>query len=120
MESSKLKLNVNKTDVIIIGTKQQRNKIVDYFPVKIFGNDTSPSDTVRNLGVVFDSNFSFHQYISLVYKSCFHHIRDFRRIRRHLSLSSAKTISIALINSRLDYCNLLLNNTAKKLQRAQN
>ena len=33
MESSKLKLNVDKTDIIIIGTKQQQNKIVDYFPV---------------------------------------------------------------------------------------
>ena len=39
---------------------------------------------------------------------------DFRRIRSHLSLYSAKTISVALINSRLDYCNSLLNNIAKK------
>ena len=52
MESSKLKLIVDKTDLFIIGEKQQRNKIVDYFPVKILGNDTSSSDTVRNLGVV--------------------------------------------------------------------
>ena len=43
MESSKLKLNVDKTDLIIIGTKQQRNKIVDYFQVKMFCNDISPS-----------------------------------------------------------------------------
>ena len=52
MESSKLKLNIDKTDVITIGTKQQRNKIVDYIPIKILGNDTSPSYTVRNIGVV--------------------------------------------------------------------
>ena len=89
-----LKFDADKTDLIIIGTK----KIVDYFPVKILSNDISPSETVRNLGVVFDSNFSFHQYISHVCKSCFYHIRDFR----HLSLSSANTISVALINSRLD------------------
>ena len=31
MESSKSKRNVDKTDLIIIGTKQQRIKIVDYF-----------------------------------------------------------------------------------------
>ena len=53
MESNKLKLNVDKTYQIIIGTKQQQNKIVDYFPIKILGNDISPSNTVRNLGVVF-------------------------------------------------------------------
>ena len=75
------------------------------FQLKYLGNYRSPSDTVRNLGVVFDSNLSFHQYISQVCRSHFYHIRDFRRIRRHLSLSSAKTVSVALINSRLDYCN---------------
>ena len=33
MESSKLMLNVDKTDIIIIDTNQKRNKIADYFPV---------------------------------------------------------------------------------------
>ena len=49
MESGKLKLNIETSGLIIIGTKQQRNKIVDYFPVKILGNDTSPSDTLWEL-----------------------------------------------------------------------
>ena len=44
--------------------------------------------------------------------------------RRHLPLSTAKTISNSLISSRLDYCNSLINNIAKqdlsKLQRVQN
>jgi len=66
VESNNLKFNVDTTDLIIIGIKQQRNKIVDYSPVKLRGNDASPSDTVRNLGVVFDSDFGFHQYISQV------------------------------------------------------
>ena len=63
---------------------------------------------------------SFHKFanhVSII-------IRDFRRIRRHVSLLSAKTISVALINSRLDYCNSFLNNFGKqnlsKLQREQN
>ena len=81
-------------------------------------------DTVRNLGVVFDSDFNFRQHISQVCKSCFYHICDLRRIWRHISISTAKTISVALISSRLDYCNSLLNNIAKrqlaKLQRVQN
>ena len=124
MESSKLKLNPDKTDLIIIGTKQQRNKVINHFPVKLLGSDTFPSDTVRNLGVIFDSDFNFRQHISQVCKSCFYHIRDLRRIRRHISISTAKTISTTLISIRLDYCNSLLNNIAKrdlaKLQRVQN
>ena len=114
----------DKTNLIIIGTKQQRDRVINHFPVKLFGSDTFPSDTVRNLGVVFDSDFNVRQHISQVCKSCFYHIRDLRRIRRHISRSTAKTISMALISSCLDYCNSLLNNIAKrdlaKLQRVQN
>ena len=54
----------------------------------------------------------------------FYHIRDLNRIRRHIPLSTATTISNALISSPLDYCNSQLNNIAKqdlsKLQRVQN
>ena len=52
-----MKHNVDETDLVIIGTKQQRNKIFDYFPVKILGNDISTTDTVHNVDVVFDSDF---------------------------------------------------------------
>ena len=123
VESSKLKLNQGNID-IIIGTKQQRNRVISHFPVKLLGSDTFPSDYVRNLGVVFDSDFNFRQHISKEYKSCFYHIRDLRRIRRHISISTAKIISTALVSSRLDYCNSLLNNIAKsdlaKFQQVQN
>ena len=88
MESSKLKLKPDKTHLAIIGTKQQRNFVISHFPVKLLGSDTFPSGTVCNLGVVFDSDFNFHQHISQVCKSCFYHIRDLRRIRRHISIST--------------------------------
>ena len=66
MESSKLKLNPDKIDLIIIGTKQQRNMVISHCPVKLLGNDPFPSDTVRNLGVVLDSDFNCRQDISQV------------------------------------------------------
>ena len=117
-------LNPDKTDLMVVGTKQQRNRVISHFPVKVLGSDTFPSDTVRNLGVVFDRDFNFRQHISQVCKSCFYHIRDLRRIRGHISISTAKTLSRALICSHIDYCNSLLNNIAKrdlaKLQRVQN
>ena len=124
MKSSKLKLNSGKTEFIIIGTKQQRHNLSAHFPVKLLDHDITPSDSVRNLGVIFDSDFSFHKHVSEICKSCFYHIRDLRRIRRHIPLSTAKTISNALISSRLDYGNSLLNNIPKqdlsKRQRVQN
>ena len=120
-----LKLNYDKTEFVIIGTKQQRHKLSNHFPVKLLDNDITPSDSVRNLSVIFESDFSFHKHVSaIICKSCFYHIRDIRRIQRHIPSSTAKTISNVSISSRLDYCNSLLNNIAKqdlsKLQRVQN
>ena len=56
VKSSKLKLNSDKTECIIIGIKQQRHKLSNHFPVKLLDNDKSPSDSVRNVGVIFDSD----------------------------------------------------------------
>ena len=72
MKSSKLMLNSDKTEFIIIDTKQQRHKLSNHLPVKLLDNDICPSDSVRNLGVVFESDFSFHKHVSNIYKSCFY------------------------------------------------
>ena len=93
------------TQVYIELSQSDTHNHSNHFPVKLLDNDICPSDSVRNLGVVFDSDFSFHKQVSNICKSCFYHIRDLRRIRRHIPLSTAKTISNALISSRLDYCN---------------
>ena len=74
--------------------------------------------------VIFDKNFTFHSHISVVCSSCFYHMRDLCRIRRHLDLDSAKLLATALISSRLDYCSSLLYGVADidltRLQRVQN
>ena len=87
MESSKLKPNPDKTHLIIIGTKPQQNSVICHFPFKLLGSDTFPSDTVRNIGVVFDSDFNFRQHISQICKPCFYHIHHIYLIRRHISIS---------------------------------
>ena len=55
---------------------------------------------------------------------CFYHIHDLRRIRKSLSLDLAKQIAVALVSSKLDYCNSLFSNMPEKdiarLQRVQN
>ena len=76
MESSKLKLNPDQTDLIITGTMQQRNRVINHVPVKVIGSDTFPPDTVCNVGVVFDSDFNFRQHISQICKSCLYHVHD--------------------------------------------
>lgn len=108
MNANKLKLNPDKTEFIVFGSELHRSQLSHLFPVEILGNALFPTDKVRNLGVIFDSSFSFSAQVSAICSSSYYHIRDFARIRRYLKRPTAITLANALVSSRLDYCNSLL------------
>ena len=110
MIASKLKLNPDKTEFILIGTKAQRDKFEKYFPTKLLDQDVTPTDSARNLGIEFDKDFNFKKHISKACRSCYHHIRDLRCLRRCLTAAVTKTIATSLVSSKLDYCNYILYN----------
>ena len=105
MSMNKLKLNPDKTEFLLVGNERQQRKYLSMFPIELFGVKTNPAKSARNLGVIFDKNFTVRSHISTVCSSCFYHLRS---IRRHLDLDSAKLLAAALVSSRLDYCTSLL------------
>ena len=124
MNLNKLLLNPSKTEFLLIGTKQQRLKFSDLTNLSL-SNDIIPvSSSARNLGFIFDSDMSFSDQINSVSKSCHFHIRDIRRIRHLLPLSTATALANSLVSSKLDYCNSLYSGISQtnlnKLQRIQN
>ena len=106
MNLNKLLLNPSKTEFLLIGTKQQRLKFSDLTNLYL-SNDIPVSSSARNLGFIFDSDMSFSDQINSVSKSCHFHIRDIRRIRHLLPLSTATALANSLVSSKLDYCNSL-------------
>ena len=60
MTNSKLKLNPSKTEFIIIGSKKQREKFKDLFPIILLDHDILPKAFVVNLGFIFDCDFNFN------------------------------------------------------------
>ena len=96
MSLSKLKLNPGKTEFIVFGSKSQHQKI-SYFPVSIFGSLIHPVDSVRNLGVWFDAEFSFSEHVKRTCKACFLQMRDLRRIRQYLTTEVAVLAANALV-----------------------
>ena len=111
MSASKLKLNPDKTEFTFFGSKKQRERLNACFPIDILGNTLHPTESVRNLGVWFDSDFSFSKYIQNVCKGCFIQLRDFRNIRQFLT--AAVSVANAFVSSRLDYCNSLFRSLSK-------
>ena len=107
MSLSKLKLNPEKTEFIVFGSKAQRQKVSSHFSVIILGSLLHPVDSVRNLGVWFDAEFSFSEHVKRTCKACFLQMHDLRRIRQYLTPEVAVLAANALVSSCLDYCNSL-------------
>ena len=59
-----------------------------------------------------DNILKNHIHINKVTSSLYHHLCYIHKIRGKLDFESAKTITQALILSKVDYCNLLLLETA--------
>jgi len=105
-------LNVFRPEFLIFGLPQQLSKLNNpaiYLPNNVI---LSPVDSARNLSVIFAKNPSFAQYIAAVSESCFHTIRDLRRVRNTNEQTTACHIAILIsfIHSKIDYCNSLLPN----------
>ena len=66
------------------------------FPCLILGQDTNPSTSAKNLGVVFDSSLNFRKHMPLTCMACFYHIRDLCRIKKN-------TITLAPVNFHIHF-----------------
>jgi hypothetical protein len=99
-------VNPGKTEFLLVGSKQQRAKLISSSLV-FKENILSPSSTVRNLGVTFDSDMTLSKHISSVCRSSYHVIRQIRQIRSSLDHNSCVLLCNALVSSKLDFCNSL-------------
>jgi hypothetical protein len=107
MLSNRLRLNSSKTEVIWLGSgKRLTGSSIE--PLIISGSIVQPTQSVRNLGVIFDSSMSFANHSKQLAARCYYHLRQIRGIRRSLTVDSCHALVRALILSRLDYCNGLL------------
>ena len=118
-----LMVNDSKTEFLIIGSKQQLER-VNIASIQVGDAKITPVKSVRNLGVIFDSNLKMDQHITKACKSAYYHLHNIRRIRKYLTEDATCTVIHAFVSSQIDYCNSLMNglpaHLIKKLQRVQN
>ena len=119
MTSNKLKLNDEKTDIVLI-SKSDIQKI----RINVNSNNIESSQSVRNLGVIFDSEMSMSSHVSVLCENVYFQLRKIGNIRTFLNQNVTKTLVVSLILSKLDYCNSLLvglpKDTIQRLQLVQN
>ena len=108
MAENFLQLNQDKTEVLVIGPEGKREKLLPKL------QDFKPSQSVKNLGVIFDSELTFIPHIKNITKIGFYHLKNIARVRPFLSQANTEVLMHAFISCRLDYCNALLSGLPKK------
>ena len=123
MGSNMLKLNQDKTELIVFTSKNHSDKVCDV-SINVGGNTTYGSTSVRNLGVFLDSQLTMKTHVNQVTKSCYYQLRNIGTIRNYITDQVCKTLVQALVTSRMDYGNALLYDITdtlfNKLQHVQN
>ncbi|XP_056587301.1 uncharacterized protein LOC130407959 isoform X1 [Triplophysa dalaica] len=125
MTSNFLLLNSSKTEILLIAPKLSKPNISDY-SLQIESCTVTPTNTVKDLGVILDGNLSFKNHISNITKTAFFHLRNVAKLRNSLCVADADAEKLihAFVTSRLDYCNALLSgcpvSSINKLQLVQN
>ncbi len=116
-----LQLNLAKTELLVFPATPT---LQHDFTIQFGSSTITPSASVRNLGVIFDDQLTFKEYIAKTARSCRFALHNIRKIRPFLTEHAAQLLVQALVISRLDYCNALLagppSNTIKSLQMIQN
>ncbi len=121
MKEHYLQLKMAKTELLVF---PPTSTLQHDFTIEIDSSTTTPSSSVRNLGVIFDDQLTFKDHIAKTARSCRFALYNIRKIRPFLTQHTAKLLVQALTISRLDYCNALLAGlpscTIKPLQMIQN
>ena len=124
MVKKKLKMNEDKTECMLFGTKSSLKKYEQFNQIKMGHTTINITKKVKDLGVYIDNELKMEDQIKNIIKICNYHIRNIAFIRKYLDQESLKTVITNHIITRLDYCNVLYyglpKTLQKKLQRVQN
>ena len=101
------KLNSEKTEVIWFSSRWNLKNIPSY-SVRVLESNIFPSKSVRNLGISMDRDLTMLTQISKTIQMCFTSLRQIRSIKGCLTMNSLKTLTSALVLSRIDCGNMAL------------
>ena len=121
-EANKLKLNDEKTEVVLFGIRQQLEKLGEdnTFEIKIGSEVIKPTPSARNLGFHMEAQLKSQTHITKVCGTAYATLKNIARVQNLLTPEAAKIKIQGLVISKLDCCNgLLLGVSAHQMNKLQ-
>ena len=123
MNSWCLKMNWDKTEAILFGSKQQIEKC-RLKATEVCGESIPYSESIRYLGVCIDSNLCLHNHIASKWRIALYNLFRIVNDRNFLTTEACHIATLAMVISHLDYANAIMVGLPEKhiakLQRVQN
>ena len=108
---------------MVLGSQQMICKLPS-FKLSFLGKELLPTDSVKDLGVVFDPTLSFDSHITALAATCISRLAQINRAKHAFNPNLLVNIINALVFSRLFYCSTVWSNASdknlRKLQHVQN
>ena len=109
---NRLALNAKKCEAMLIGSQRRtKNKILS---LRINATEIGQVSSCKYLGVFIDSCLSWDKHVEYLCKSTVKNLYLLKRIRHCLSQETALLFYKTIAQSKLDYCDIVWNNTKKK------
>ena len=122
MAANFLRLNDDKTEVLVLGTKNAVSTVGD-ISLQIGSEQINSCTHARNIGMIMDNTLNMQKHINSICKGAWFHLRNIGFIREYLDDSTCEKLIHAFVTSKLDFMNCLLYGVPKihldKLQRVQ-
>ena len=119
MDKMQFKLNSDRTECILFGSKHQLNKAA-HEPFRTGPDLIELSNKVKYLGGVLDNTLNFKLHVSLKLQKVMTNSIKIKSICRYITREACTTLVLMLCISHLDYSNALLyelpNKTIKRYQ----
>ena len=105
--SNKLTLNVEKTEYMIIGTRQRLSYFSPNISVFIDGKVLKEVESKTTLDVLVNKHLCWDKQIDNFSKKASKGIGMLRRVKSHVSTETPKHLYQALVQPHFDYCSMI-------------
>ena len=113
MRTNLLKLNDDKTEFVLVGTRNKLVKVTPNIKIQIGDDIIGPTNTIRNLGYFWNCYMKDNHHENKLSSSLFLTLRNISRRHDLLETETTNILIQALVMSRIDYCNSVLLGASK-------